>query len=532
MNNVITNAFSMTQMNCLKRFGAKINALGNDLIVVDSESQLILACYAEREGIETIAVEKYAEEVFRESSGEVGRFGSSGNLLVRSLRDGVGIVGAIVVRCNGNVSEVADVAMIDCLAELVDMFAIEFAHDDRSLSQIEKVSSELAQAYEELAMLYNMSTNMKVTQSNATYLQLACDQVTQLVEVEGIMIFLEKKADDEDVEHSLVLAAGSGLIAIDLNMADILQMHLMEELSLGKEALLDSMVDSPFKYNWPDGVRNILAVPLQGGDRVVGMIVATNIVDKPDFDSIEVKLFSSVANQCAIFAENTRLFGELEGLFIGSLKALTNSIDAKDPYTRGHSERVAFISRWIAERLTETHSMDDGQVHKIYLAGLLHDVGKIGISELVLCKNGKLNDEERSQIMSHPRIGAGILADIKQMNDIVPGVLYHHERSDGQGYPEGLTDKQIPLIGKIVGLADAFDAMTSRRVYRDAMSVDRAIGEIKDGLGSQFNREIGEVFLNSDIKKLWSVIQDGFIERWDYSNFDEYGSKAVGTLIR
>jgi len=547
MNNVITEALSMTQMNCLKKFGAKINALGNDLVVIDGEGQLILECYAEREGIEVIAAESYAEEVFRELSGKVGRFGPSGSLLVRCLNDGVNVVGVVVVRCNDKVTEGAiydypsgadgdevcvDVGTIDCMAELVDMFAVQFTYEDRSLSQIEKVSSELAQTYEELALLYNMSTNMKVTQSNATYLQLACDQVTQLVEVEGITIFLEKKADDDDVEDSLVLAAGSGLIAIDFNMADILQMHLMEELSLGKEALLDSMVDSPFKYNWPDGVRNILAVPLQGGDRMVGMMVATNIVGKGDFDSNEVKLFNSVANQCAIFAENNRLFGELKGLFIGSLKALTNSIDAKDPYTRGHSERVAFISRWIAKQLAEVRSVDEEQLHKIYLAGLLHDIGKIGISETVLCKNGKLDDEERSQIMSHPRIGAGILADIKQMNEIVPGVLYHHERSDGKGYPDGLTDSQIPLIGKIVSLADAFDAMTSRRVYRDAMSIDRAIGEIEKGFGSQFNREIGEVFINSDIKKLWSVIQDGFIERWDYSNFDEYGSKAVGTLIR
>ena len=545
MITVITETLSPTQMKCLEEFGAKINVLGNDLVIIDSDSQCILECYKEREGVKVIPIEKYVEDFFSESSAEVGRIGPSGNILIRSLNNGVSVVGAVVVRCNGKVNEGVicdypgsvdsvepdvDVETIDCMAELVDMFAAQFAYEDRSVSQIEKISSELAQTYEELALLYNMSTNMKVTQSNATYLQMACDQITQLVDVEGITIFLEKKVEDE--EDSLVLAAGSGLIAIDLNMADILQMHLMEELTLGKEALLDSMVDSPFKYSWPEGVRNILAVPLQGSDNMIGMMVATNIVDKPDFDSIEVKLFNSVANQCAIFAENNRLFGELKGLFIGSLKALTNSIDAKDPYTRGHSERVAFISRWIAERLAETHSVDEEQMHKIYLAGLLHDVGKIGISESVLCKKGKLDDNERSQIMSHPRIGAGILADIVQMKDIVPGVLYHHERSDGKGYPEGLTDKQIPLIGKIVSLADAFDAMTSRRVYRDAMSIDRAIGEIEKGFGTQFNREIAEIFLNSDIKKLWSVIQDGFIERWDYSNFDEYGSKAVGTLIR
>ena len=545
MIEVITETISITQVNYLKKFGGKVNVLGGDFAVFYPDGRSIVECYIERETIEAIKAEEHVKSVCQELSCEVHRFVSGGVLLTRCLRQGGDIVGVAVIRCACPTEEgviidypgctevndgIGGDTSVDCMAELLDMFAVQFEQTSNSSKQIEKVSSELAQTYEELVLLYSMSTNMKVTQSNATYLQMACDQVTQLVNVEGIAVFLEKKNDDED--YSLVLAAGSGLIAIDINMADVLQVHLTEELNRGKEALLDSMIDSPFKYSWPEGVQNIIAVPLQGSDHMVGLMVATNILNKPDFDSIEVKLFNSVANQCAIFTENTRLFGDLKGLFIGSLKALTNSIDAKDPYTRGHSERVAFISRWIAERLAETRPIEEEQIHKIYLAGLLHDVGKIGISEAVLCKNGKLDDTERSQIMSHPRIGAGILADIKQMKDIVPGVLYHHERSDGTGYPDGLSDKQIPLIGKIVSLADAFDAMTSRRIYRDAMSVDHALTEVEKGLGIQFNREIGEVFLNSDVKKLWSIIQDGFIERFDYSNFSEYGTTAVGTLIR
>jgi HD-GYP domain-containing protein (c-di-GMP phosphodiesterase class II) len=134
--------------------------------------------------------------------------------------------------------------------------------------------------------------------------------------------------------------------------------------------------------------------------------------------------------------------------------------------------------------------------------------------------------------MAHPRIGASILNDIKQMKQIVPGVLYHHERMDGSGYPEGLKGEQIPLIGKIIALADSFDAMTSRRVYRDAMTIKKACSEIEKGLGTQFDPVIGRIFLDSDIHKLWDIIQDGFIESWDYSNFSEYGAVAVGTLIR
>jgi HD-GYP domain-containing protein (c-di-GMP phosphodiesterase class II) len=291
-------------------------------------------------------------------------------------------------------------------------------------------------------------------------------------------------------------------------------------------------VDNPFKYAWPEQIRNILAVPVGPADKMMGLLVATNILNKPDFDSTDVKLFNSVANQCAVFIENGRLFDDLKELFIGSLKALTNSIDAKDQYTRGHSERVALISRWIAEHLKETHPLTEKEIHHIYLAGLLHDIGKIGVSESVLRKQGKLSDEERSIILSHPRIGASILSEIPQMREIIPGVLYHHERYDGKGYPEGLSGQDIPFSARIIALADAFDAMTSRRVYRDAMSIRRALSEVEKGVGCQFDPIAARAFLDSPIDQLWKVIQDGFIETWDYSNFEEYGTKAVGALIR
>jgi HD-GYP domain-containing protein (c-di-GMP phosphodiesterase class II) len=261
-------------------------------------------------------------------------------------------------------------------------------------------------------------------------------------------------------------------------------------------------------------------------------MVAINRIDKADFDSTDIKLFTSVASGCAVFIENGRLFGDLKDLFVGSLKALTSSIDAKDQYTRGHSERVALISRWLAERWAEVEPLEEEQIHKIYLAGLLHDIGKIGIDESVLRKNGKLTPEERTCIQRHPSIGAGILRGIKQMRDIVPGVLHHHEREDGRGYPDGLTGDEISLTGKIVGLADSFDAMTSRRVYRDALSVEHALSEIHKGLGTQFDARIGQLFLDSDTSQLWAMIQEGDLEGYDTARLAEYGTEAVGTLLR
>ena len=358
---------------------------------------------------------------------------------------------------------------------------------------------------------------------------------------------MEKTIDNE---KQLVVAAGSGLIDIDERMAAVLHSLLTEEINSGKEALLDSEVDSPFKYEWPDSIRNIIAVPLCGKDkaeshtdkitrtqndgRIIGLMVAINRIGKQDFDSTDAQLFNSVANGCAVFIENGRLFNDLKTLFIGSLKALTRSIDAKDQYTRGHSERVAFISRWIAERLAAEEPLEEEQIHRVYLAGLLHDIGKIGIDEAVLRKKGKLTEQEYECIRKHPSIGAGILREIKQMHDIVPGVLYHHERIDGKGYPGGFVGEQIPLIGKIVGLADGFDAMTSKRTYRNARSVEQALEEIKKGLGTQFDERVARVFLDSDIYRLWDIIiQNGpdFIGIYGSGNFSEYGIAAVGTLI-
>ncbi len=429
----------------------------------------------------------------------------------------------------------------DFLKELLLIFSEKFHNEVKTECQIEKVSSELSHTYEELVLLHKIGTNMKVTESDANFLQMACDNLTDIVNVEGIAILLEKNIDEDS---HLVLAAGAGIIDLDKNLKYILRTRLLDELNSKKEALLDSEIDTPFKYEWSNNIKSIIAVPLMGKDKrqeskdfydendIIGLMVAVNRQDKPDFDSTDVKLFNSVANGCAVFVENGKLFKDLKELFIGSLKALTNSIDAKDQYTRGHSERVAFISQWIAKKYAEVHPLKEQKIHKIYLAGLLHDIGKMGIDESVLRKKGRLTDEEFNHIRMHPCIGAGILNEIKQMKDIVPGILCHHERYDGKGYPNGIKGEELPLMGKIISLADSFDAMTSKRVYRNAMTVQQALEEIKKGLGTQFDPVIGRIFVESDIYGLWDVIQDGVCENSDVKGFSEYGTAAVGTLIR
>ncbi len=552
---------SSLQLRRLKKFGSRMNKFGVNFAVCDSSGELVLLCddggfKSSRDELTRLGLQVLSQDDEQSCSSntdeEVLHVGEHNKVLgavLKSFATGRGqgeVVGSALIDLGGlHTVEQDSSSRVQAafFCEMLELLAENFQTAEKAQEQVEMVSTELAQVYEELVLLHKLSANMKVTEPDANFLQMACDSLTDIVSVEGIAILLEKSIDGE---KQMVLAAGSGLIDINEQTTAILHSRLEREINNGKEALLDSEVDSAFRHEWADNIKNIIAVPLFGKDktrscsaartgsdsRLIGLMVAVNRIDKPDFDSTDVKLFNSVANGCAVFVENGRLFNDLKELFIGSLKALTSSIDAKDQYTRGHSERVAFISRWIAERLAVEGFWEQEQIHKIYLAGLLHDIGKVGIDEVVLRKKGKLTADEFNHIRKHPLIGAGILSGIKQMHDIVPGVLSHHERIDGKGYPNGLAGEQIPLIARIIGLADSFDAMTSKRIYREAMTVQEALAEIEKGLGAQFDEKIGRLFIDSDVYQLWDIMQDGFAEVYGSSNFSEYGTVAVGTLIR
>jgi putative nucleotidyltransferase with HDIG domain len=179
-------------------------------------------------------------------------------------------------------------------------------------------------------------------------------------------------------------------------------------------------------------------------------------------------------------------------------------VDAKDAYTCGHSERVAMLSRLLAERA----GLAEPAIERVYMGGLLHDVGKIGVPESVLQKTGRLTPEEFEQMKKHPEIGARILTDIKQIRDIIPGVLRHHERYDGRGYPGGLAGEDIPLMGRIICLADGFDAMTSNRTYRRALPLEVALMEIRRCSGTQFDPRLAQAFLEIDAGRLRDLLRN------------------------
>lgn len=173
------------------------------------------------------------------------------------------------------------------------------------------------------------------------------------------------------------------------------------------------------------------------------------------------------------------------------MQSLAGAIDAKDRYTKGHSQRVAMYSREIAGR----YGYDEEKQEDVYFAGMLHDIGKIGIPNEIINKTGKLTDEEYEIIKTHPSIGGDILSNISEIPNIAIGARWHHERYDGKGYPDGLKGKNIPELARIIGVADAYDAMTSKRSYRDVLSQEIVRLEIKKGKGTQFDPVFAEIML-------------------------------------
>lgn len=182
---------------------------------------------------------------------------------------------------------------------------------------------------------------------------------------------------------------------------------------------------------------------------------------------------------------------------MGSLQALTGTLEAKDPYTRGHSERVALLARMLAEAV----EMDPADIERIDLCGRLHDIGKIGVPDRVLCKPDRLTDEEFEMIKQHPRIGFEILDSIPGLAGILPGVLHHHERWDGRGYPDGLEGEAIPMIARVLALADTFDAMSSNRAYRPSRPRNVVLAEFRKCAGTQFAPDLVEPFLDIDFAR-------------------------------
>lgn len=238
------------------------------------------------------------------------------------------------------------------------------------------------------------------------------------------------------------------------------------------------------------GVRSLISYPLITKEEVVGVL---NLYTRHErgFSEDEKRLLDIFANQAASTIENARLFDSVRESYLNTIQALSMAIDAKDQYTHGHSKRVSDVAQLVGEQLGLSHREMEDLRH----TGDLHDIGKIGISEMIISKSEKLTVEEYEIIKTHPLVGETIIEPVPFLQDIRKVIRHHHERWDGFGYPDGLKGEEIPLFSRIILIADAYDAMTSDRPYRRALSHEEASREIKKHSGTQFDPEVVKAFM-------------------------------------
>jgi HD-GYP domain-containing protein (c-di-GMP phosphodiesterase class II) len=239
--------------------------------------------------------------------------------------------------------------------------------------------------------------------------------------------------------------------------------------------------------------RNIICVPVKVKEKVIGVLEAINKRKRGGFNKQDLSLLISLADQVAIALDNSRLYQELEEMFFQTTDSLADAIEKRDPYTGGHTQRVTQYSLAIAKYL----QLKPLERKWLKITSALHDIGKIGIEDHILKKPEPLSPEEFDRIKRHSDMGAKIIEHIWQLREIVPGVRYHHEHVNGQGYPDGLKGEEIPVLAKIVAVADTYDAMTTDRPYRKAINKEAAVEELRRCSGTQFDNEVVGAFITA-----------------------------------
>jgi putative nucleotidyltransferase with HDIG domain len=360
--------------------------------------------------------------------------------------------------------------------------------------EVEKLSDNLASTYEEICLLHGVTQNLRISADDEELGTLVLNWLLDCIPAQSLAIQLLPVAEPGETTYrartsNTLLSAGKCLLTSE--QFNQLVSHLQLSAGCGPVVMNDSALDRP---DWPlPQVRQLIIVSLAEGERVFGWLAAFNHAEEGEFGTVEASLLNSVAAMIGIHAGNRDLYRQQQEFLASVVRAMTSAIDAKDPYTCGHSDRVARISVRLAKEL----GCDAETLHTLYMAGLLHDIGKIGIDDAVLRKPGKLTPEEFDHIKEHPALGYRILADIQQLAKVLPAVLHHHEQWDGKGYPHKLAEEDIPRIARIVAVADAYDAMTSDRPYRKGIEQERVDQIFRDGAGKQWDPEVVAAYFSA-----------------------------------
>jgi len=372
----------------------------------------------------------------------------------------------------------------------------------RRTVMLEEVGRQLGETYEEVHLFHSMIGETSVATTPSRFLSMVVDELLRILPFSwiGVRIRMDRLNLPEQFSGFLLGGEHEDQPSCLRGLGD----RLLATVEGRNPIVVDAQSDARF-----DGIvgggSSVIVCPIAGDDGTIGVIYAGKKQARDETaSSIEAKLIGAAAEHVSVFLRNASMYENLDAMFLGTVQGMVSAIDAKDPYTCGHSQRVS----WLAGRLAAMTGLGDAEVRRFELAGLVHDVGKIGVPESVLRKAGRLDDREFDWIKKHPEIGAKILRDIPQMEDILPAVLHHHERWDGRGYPNGLAGEEISVIGRYVAIADAFDAMSSNRTYRSARSRDFVREELVRCAGTQFDPELVEPFLAIDMREFDQMIHE------------------------
>ena len=364
----------------------------------------------------------------------------------------------------------------------------ELEHETRSLT------ANLAATYEEISLLYRLTQHLWISQSDEELGRIALEWLGEVIPAEAFVLqFLPVTVQDASLQHtarskSLMLTGGDCRISEEQFSAVIAQLNPNPG---GRPTVVNYATR---REGWPVAeVRELVVVSLVEGEHLFGWLAAINHRRGLEFGTVEASLLNSVAAILGIHSGNIELYRQQRELLAGVVRALTSAIDAKDQYTCGHSDRVARL----AVRLAEEMGRDRAEIHTIYLAGLLHDIGKIGIDDQVLRKPDKLTEAEYEHIKRHVVIGHKILRDLTKLGEVLPIVLHHHESWDGGGYPQNLVGTNIPMAARIVAVADSYDAMGSDRPYRKGMPDEKIDAIFRAGSGQQWDPDVVDAFFRA-----------------------------------
>jgi len=378
---------------------------------------------------------------------------------------------------------------------------------DASISEqaVSEFCDRIDDAYDEIKLLYHLAELFKDSRNpRETFLRM-CDQIISFSPFGWVAAFIFEGAGTEELSAQPMVTGVCPCPIPELTQ----QAHRLRlQMQAGENFKLLNPQSDPLAQHVD---AEVFSYRIEQSDKSVGLLLAGNKTG-PDSEasSFEQQLLQAATNFMGIFHENAARFGEQKRMLFGMLKALSASIEAKDPYTCGHSERVAELSA----QLAHTIGWDDDTVERVRISGLVHDVGKIGVPEAILCKTSRPTDEEFDRIREHPVIGYNILKDIPDFADVLDGVLHHHERWDGRGYPDKIEGENIPMIGRVMAIADTFDAMSSSRSYRQAIDRSKVFEEIRRCSGSQFDPQLIEPFLSIDFSRFDVMLNDHRAQMW------------------